>query len=321
MSPQQIFIVSPVYNEARNVESLVAAIKEATADLPYAFTVLLVDDGSGPETAGILEDIASAERRVRVLRLSRNFGHQAALTAGMKEACDAGADAVICMDSDLQHPPRLIPELVRQWELGYEVVYTVRDDSVRTGLFKRVTASLFYRFVDAISERPVPRGAADFRLLARGPLVSLCDLPERARFLRGLTSWIGFKQIGIHYVPDPRLSGESKYTLSRMFKLAADGIVSMTTLPLRIILFVGLFVSFASMAYLAYVVVAHFMTNRTVPGWSSVIVSVLALGGMTLTVLGVMGLYLAKIYEEVKGRPLYIVHSRFGQGPGEGDPR
>lgn len=310
---KRVCIVSPVFNEAKNVISLLAGIRDAIRPLPHAVDVLFVDDGSGPETAEILDGLAREQSDVRVLRLSRNFGHQAALTAGLQEACLAGVDAVICMDSDLQHPPRLIPELIRQWESGYEVVYTIRDDSVRTGVFKRVTALLFYRLIDAMSERPVPRGAADFRLLSRGPLETLCALPERARFLRGLTSWIGFKQIGIHYVPDPRLSGKSKYTLGRMFKLAADGIVSMTTLPLRIILFVGLFVSVISLAYLAYVVVAHFVTNRTVPGWSSVIVSVLALGGMTLTVLGVMGLYLAKIYEEVKGRPLYVVHSRIGQ--------
>jgi len=309
-----VYIVSPVYNEKQNTEVLVKKIREISQGLEVRIRILLVNDGSDSETTKILENLARNGEDIGVIHLSRNFGHQAALSAGLAEACQLGADAVISMDSDLQHPPRLIPELLAQWKCGYDVVYTVRNDHERTSLFKRVTARLFYSLVDAMSEHPVPPGAADFRLLGRGPLEALVGMPERARFLRGLTSWIGFRQVGIHYVPDARLSGSPKYTLKRMYHFAVDGIVSMTTLPLKISLFVGLFVSFLSLIYLLYVVYAHFLTNRTLPGWSSVIVAVLFLGGMNLTLLGVMGLYLAKVFEEVKGRPLYLVRAREGFG-------
>jgi dolichol-phosphate mannosyltransferase len=166
-----------------------------------------------------------------------------------------------------------------------------------------------------MSETSIHAGAADFRLLGRGALGALVSLPERARFLRGLTSWIGYRQVGIHYVPDARFSGSPKYTLQRMYRLAVDGIVSMSTLPLRVILFFGAWMSGISLIYLVYVVFAHFFTDRTLPGWSSVIVAVLFLGGLNLTVLGVMGLYLGKIYEEVKGRPLFLVRARRGLPP------
>ncbi len=325
MKRKRVFIVAPVFNEKGNIVELLDRIEEAVAPLQHEFPVLLVNDGSDEETTDLLDEMSRTRPRVGVLHLSRNFGHQAGLSAGMQEAMSCGADAVITMDSDLQHPPRMIPELVRLWECGHDVVYTIRNDEVRTGPLKRMTASLFYWCLDLVSERPVPRGAADFRLLDRAPLVALTTLPERTRFLRGLTTWIGYRQVGIHYVPDARFSGTTKFDLKRMVNLAGDGLVSMTTLPLRVVILLGLGVSLVSLVYLVYIIFAHTFTNRTLPGWSSVMVSVLLLGGMTLTVLGVIGLYLAKIFEEVKGRPLYLVRRRSGSldpdaGPGEGRP-
>lgn len=312
MDMKTLFIVSPVFNEAGNVPVLLDRIGEALAGLSCRVRILLVNDGSDEATTAVLDREVERRPDLGVIHFSRNFGHQAGLTAGMAAACELGADAVVTLDSDLQHPPRLIPDMVRLWEQGYEVIYTVRDDTVRTGFFKRLTAGLFYRGADLMSDAPVPRGAADFRLLARAPLEAMVSLPERTRFLRGLTAWIGFRQVGLHYVPDARYSGRTKYNLSKMFHLAGDGLVSMTTFPLRVVLFLGLFVSAISLAYLVYIVFAHFLTNRTLPGWSSVMVSVLLLGGMTLTVLGVIGLYLAKIFEEVKARPNFLVARRAG---------
>ena len=317
MKRKRIFIVMPVYNEKDNIAEVLERIEDAVASLQHEFRILFINDGSDEETTRMLEQAAASRSRVGVVHLSRNFGHQAALSAGLQEAMGLEADAVITLDSDLQHPPRLIPDLVRLWETGYEVVYTVRNDAVRTGLLKRATSAIFYKVVELMSERPVPKGAADFRLLDRTALAALVALPERARFIRGLTSWIGFRQVGVHYIPDARFSGKSKYSLKKMIQLAGDGLVSMTTFPLRVVLLIGLFVSLVSLIYLVYIVFAHFISNRAVPGWSSVMVSVLLLGGMTLTVLGVIGLYLAKIFEEVKARPLYFVRDRSGfkEGP------
>lgn len=308
----RVAIVSPVYNEAENVVELLTQIDRACAGLPYSFELLLINDGSNTVTTSLLNDLAAQRGDLAVLHLSRNFGHQAALSAGLDDAYRSGVDSVVMLDSDLQHPPRLIPELLAQWRSGYDVVYTIRDDRVRTALFKRITAQLFYRLIAWVSDTTIHPGTADFRLLDRRALAALTSLPERGRFLRGLTSWIGFRQVGLHYVPEARFAGTSKYDLKRMFKLSVDGIVSMTTLPLRAILTFGLCVSLLSLTYLVYVVAAHFLTNRTIPGWSSVIVAVLLLGGINLTVLGVMGLYMAKIYDEVKARPLFVVRERVG---------
>jgi dolichol-phosphate mannosyltransferase len=315
---KHVVVVSPVYNERESVAALVAGIHQATASLPQRFSIVLVDDGSDEATARELDDAARAVADVTVVHLARNFGHQAALTAGLDVAAAGGADAAICMDSDLQHPPQLIPELVREWEAGYDVVYTIRDDAETTSAFKVLTASLFYRLLSTMSEQPTVAGAADFRLLGRPALEALTSLRERARFLRGLTSWIGFRQIAIHYTPEPRRAGESKFTLRKMVRLALDGLVSTTTLPLRLALLLGVALSAISVAYLAYVVAAYFFTNRAIHGWSSVIVAVLLLGSMNLTVLGVMGVYLARIFDEVKARPIYIVRERVGGDRDEG---
>lgn len=305
-----VAIVSPVYNEGANIRELILRIRGVMEPLPYDYRIVLVNDGSGEETTQILDAAAEGYCEVSVIHLSRNFGHQAALSAGLDEAWALRASATITMDSDLQHPPTLIGAMLGLWEQGYQVVYTIRDDSVRTSYFKRVTSAFFYLMIGWISERVVPRGAADFRLLDGAALEALVSMPERARFLRGLTAWIGFRQVGLPYIPDARFSGQPKYTLLRMVRLAVDGLVSMTTLPLQFVILLGGLVSFVSLVYLSYIVFAHFFTNRTLPGWSSVMVSVLFLGGMILTVLGVIGIYLAKIYEEVKGRPLYVIQRR-----------
>lgn len=312
MKAKRMLVVCPVYNEAGNIQELLRQIDQAVSGLPYRFTVLFVNDGSDAETRSVLALATARRRDVAVIHLSRNFGHQAALTAGLEEALQMGAAAAICMDADLQHPPRLIPELIARWESGFDVVYTVRDDHAKTGWAKRMSSSLFYRIFSWLSETDLAPGAADFRLLSRPALEALVSLPEKSRFLRGLTSWIGFEQVAVHYQPEARFSGRSKYTIARMWRLALDGILSMSTVPLRAILVAGICLSLVSLTYLVYVLGAHFLTDRTIPGWSSVIVAVLLLGGMNLTVLGIMGLYIAKIYDEVKGRPRFLVQAREG---------
>jgi polyisoprenyl-phosphate glycosyltransferase len=310
MTSKRICVVLPVFNEEESLMELWRRLRAVFENLDFEFLPIFVDDGSEEPTQLLLDSLAKANSEITVLHFSRNFGHQAALSAGLDEAIAQEADAVITMDSDLQHPPARIPELLSLWQAGYEVVYTIREDKGRTGGFKRITASIFYRVLDAMSDRHIPRGAADFRLLDRVALQALATLPERARFLRGLTNWIGFRQIGLHYEPDPRFAGTPKYDLRRMFRLAMDGVVSMTTFPLRVVLLLGLLVSGVSLLYLAYIVLAHFISNRAVPGWSSVMVSVLFLGGMNLTVLGVIGIYLAKVFDEVKARPQYLIRTR-----------
>lgn len=306
-APKHVVIVSPVYNERESVGELLAAIDAAMAGLDYRYTIVLVDDGSDEETAALLDREVQARPGRKVLHLARNFGHQAALTAGLDEARRLDADATLCLDSDLQHPPRMIRDFLAQWEAGYEVVYGVREEDARTGFLKRMTSRWFYAFIGMLASDAAPRGTADFRLLARPALAALTDLRERARFLRGLTVWIGFRQVGIHYLPDPRFAGRSKYTFLKMLRLALDGVVSTSTRPLRLALLLGVLVSAVAIGYAGFVTVTHLAFNEEVPGWSSVMVAVIVLGGMNLLVLGVIGVYLSRVVEEVKGRPIYIM--------------
>jgi len=309
--PKTVTIVAPVYNEQESVERFVLAVEEVTRALPYDVQLLLINDGSDMPTTAVLNALAQRDR-VGVLHLSRNFGHQAALTAGLDHV---DADACVCMDADLQHPPTLLPDMLALWEQGYEVVHTIRQQTHSESWFKRMASRLFYAAINRVSEHPIHPGGADFRLLDRKALAALTSLPERSRFLRGLSVWIGFRQVALHYQPAPRFAGKSKYTLSKMFALALDGATSTTTLPLRAVLGLGVAVSSVAMAYLIYVIGAWFLTNRAIVGWSSVIVSVLLLGGLQLIVLGMMGLYLAKVFDEVKGRPVYLVRDSRGIPP------
>jgi dolichol-phosphate mannosyltransferase len=314
---KHVVVVSPVYNERESVGELLAAIDAAMAELPYRYTMVLVDDGSDEETAALLDREARGVPHRNVIHLARNFGHQAALTAGLDEARRLGADAAICLDSDLQHPPRLIPEFLAQWEAGYEVVYGIRDEGSSPGFLKRLTSWWFYALIRLLASDAAPRGTADFRLLAKPALIALTDLRERTRFLRGMTVWIGFRQVAIHYVPSPRFGGTSKYTFSKMLRLALHGLVSTSTRPLYLALSLGAFVSVAALLYAVWVAIDHFLWHDAVPGWTSVMVAVMGLGAMNLLLLGVMGVYLARVLDEVRGRPIYVVRSR-PTGPQDG---
>lgn len=306
---RKLSIVTPVYNEREHVVEFVRELVAVLDTLPFDYEIIAVDDGSAAETAKILDELCARYPGFAVVHLSRNFGHQAALTAGLDLA---SGDAVIMMDSDLEHPPALIPRMVELWNEGYDLVYAVRERTQDLPFLKRLTSRAYYRVLNAISETPVPADAADFRLVSRQVAEALRGLRERTRFLRGLTTWLGFRQIGIPYRPVVRRPGPSTFTLRRMARLGADGILSMSTVPLRLSLTLGFLMSLASLGYMVYIVIAYFASERAVAGWSSIIVAVLFLGGLQLSVTGLVGLYIANIYAEVKQRPLYVIRERRG---------
>jgi glycosyltransferase involved in cell wall biosynthesis len=312
-SGRHIAIVVPAFNEGSNITALHQAICQAVVNQPDRFSMIYVNDGSTDGSPALLDQLADSERNVIVLHLSRNFGHQAALSAGLDEAGAMQVDAVITMDADMQHPPSMIPELLAQWHQGYEVVYTIRDASHAAPWFKRATSRIFYRLTAVLTDTPVPQGAADFRLISRAALHALLSLPERAPVLRSLSTWVGFRQIGIHYTPAPRFRGVSHYSLGRMYGLALDTLVSSSTRPLSFVISCGLCISAAAGLYLLWIVYAHFFTDRTLPGWSSVMAATILLGGVNLCVVGIIGVYVAKVFEEVKHRPLYVVQARKGK--------
>jgi len=305
-----ISIVSPVYNESRNVGRLLKQLRAVAADENrYDWEFIFVDDGSADDTAKILCAESERDSRVRIVQLTRNFGHQLALTAGLQAA---GGDAVITMDGDMQHPPDTLPEFLRRWEAGAEVVVGLRD-STKGGRGKGWTSRLFYWLINKFSDVPIMPDAADFRLMSRRAIDQLLQLPERARFIRGLVSWIGFEVSTVKYVEGSRASGSSKYSFSRMLILAVDAITSFSALPLRVATVVGLLVCLGAVVYAAYIFVAFvFFPEVIVAGWTSTILIVLFLGGIQLLFLGVVGEYLHRIFDEVKQRPLYMVKRTVG---------
>ncbi len=307
MTRKLITVVAPAYNEVEGIEHFVESLLAILDTLPYNSAILLVDDGSTDGTRDRL-DVLQAGRpgRIGVLHLSRNFGHQAAITAGMDYA---EGDAVITMDADMQHPPGLLPELVRRWAEGFDVVQTIRRRTERSGGFKSLTSRAFYRLINRFSSTPIEPNASDFRLLSRR-VVELFrrDLRERDRFLRGLVSWVGFKVARVEFDAPPRFAGETKYSFGKMAHLARVGLISFSKVPLKIAVLVGIVVSGLSLLYGLYAVAAYFLLKKlVVPGWASTILVVTFLGGANLLVLGLIGEYIASIFEEIKGRPIYIV--------------
>jgi dolichol-phosphate mannosyltransferase len=285
-----------------------ARLKESLESLPdLRHRILFVDDGSSDETLAELNRIAADDAAVEVYSLSRNFGHQIALTAGLDAA---RGDAVVMMDSDLQHPPTLIPHLVEQWRRGADVVSAVRRSTADESRFKRLTSRGFYKFLNALSDTPIPEGAADFCLLSRRAHRALRAMPERHRFLRGMVSWMGFERVFVEYDAPARAAGKSKYTLRRMLRLASNAVFSFSAAPLQTASRVGMLAMLAGFAYLAYIVGRYLLYHDLVPGWSSVVCSIVILGGLQLVFIGLIGEYLARIFEEVKGRPLYLFKQR-----------
>lgn len=310
-----ISVVVPILNESDAIlpfiERLVPCLEQAvpSGDAAPRYEVVFVDDGSVDATLVKLIAVRQKHAGIRALVLSRNFGKDAALTAGLRYARGA---AVIPIDVDLQDPPELIPEMVAKWHAGAKVVNAVRRDRSREALSKRVPAAAFYAAYNHLAERPIPANVGDFRLLDREVVNVLNALPERARFMKGLYSWVGFGVAEIAYERDTRSSGESRWTFWRLWNFALDGITSSTTTPLRVWTYCGAVLALFSFAYAAFIVVYTLINGRSVPGYASLICAVLALGGLNLIALGVVGEYVGRIFNEVKGRPLYIVSATIG---------
>jgi dolichol-phosphate mannosyltransferase len=316
---RRLVVVSPVYNEVEGIAHFVAAVFAVLDGLPYASQLILVCDGATDGTAEVLDRLQREHPdRLTVVHLSRNFGHQAALTAGMDYA---DGDATICLDCDMQHPPALIPELVARWEQGYDIVQAARREIADVSWFKRFTARRFYALLNALSPTRIEPMASDFRLLSRPVLeVFKRDLRERDRFVRGLVSWVGFRYTCIEFDAPPRFAGRSNYPLGRMLRFARTGIISFSKLPLKVASFLGLLVSGLSLAYGLFAIFAYFFLARPVmPGWASIVLVTTFLGGCQLLFLGLIGEYIATIFDEIKHRPLYIVAR--AQGPAASGPR
>jgi polyisoprenyl-phosphate glycosyltransferase len=305
-------VVIPVYDEIEVLPELYRRLTEALGDIEVE--IVFVDDHSTDGSWERLGELAAHDPRLRLLRLSRNFGHQIAITAGLDVA---RGDPVVVMDGDLQDPPELIPSLLEKWREGYDVVYAVRIERPGESWFKRVTAAAFYRVFRWLAQVDLPKEAGDFRLYSRRAADALRNMPERARFIRGMSTWIGFRQIGIDYQREPRFAGETKYPFRKMAKFSADAIFSFSTTPLRLMSGFGFLVVVFCIAYLMYILYEKVFTNDTIQGFTSVVVLVALLGGVQLFSLGIVGQYIARIFEEAKRRPLYILEQPIVEHPSQ----
>lgn len=299
-------VVIPAYNEEALLDELHRRLRAALDPLGLRVEVILVNDGSRDRTAAMLDAIAAADPRFKIIHFSRNFGHQAAVTAGLDHA--AGA-AVLVMDADLQDPPELVGPMLDQWRAGWQVVYGVRRKR-KEGLLKRLAYWGFYRILKLATNVEIPLDAGDFALLDRRVVDALRVLPERNRFVRGIRSWVGFRQTGLEYERDARYAGEVKYTLAKLVRLALDGLISFSYAPLRLAVYLGLLFSGLALAGVFFWPVYKLVFGVDVPGWTSLVMVVLFMGGVQLLTLGLIGEYVSRIYDEVKQRPVYIVADR-----------
>jgi dolichol-phosphate mannosyltransferase len=302
---KKLTIVSPCFNEEQVIESYYQSLKDTLARMnDLAFEIILVDDGSSDTTPEILKQLAQDDSTMKAVILSRNFGHQIALTAGIDHA---SGDAVIMMDSDLQHPVELISQMVEFWSQGYDVVSTIRQESRGVGLFKRFTSKSFYWLFNKLSTTYLPTGAADYCLLSKNVYSQLQDMRERHRFLRGLVCWMGFNRKVIPYIAAARGAGVSKYSLVKMVRLATEAIFSFSAKPLTVAIRVGLSLTLIGFAYLLYILYGYFIKQNLIAGWASLICTLLILNGFQLIFIGLIGEYISKIFEQVKERPIYMV--------------
>lgn len=313
-----VSVVVPVFNEEAVLDALHRRVVSALERSGESFELVLVDDGSRDGSWEKMRALAARDARVALVRLSRNFGHQIAVTAGVDAA---RGDAVVLMDADLQDPPEVVPEMIARWREGYDVVYGRRTRREGETWFKRVTAAAFYRTLRRLTSIDIPADSGDFRLMSRRVVEALKQLRERNRFVRGLVAWVGWRQVAVEYERAPRLAGETKYPLRKMVRFAGDAIVSFSYAPLRLATTLGLVVSAASFSYAVYAVLARLFDWNVVQGWASLMVAVLFIGGVQLVSLGIIGEYVGRVYDEVKGRPLYLAEvQRAGEAAGEAAP-
>ena len=303
-SRQRLCVVVPAFNEGDGLRELHARLDPVLSALDCEARVLFVDDGSQDDTWAVIESLAMADARVGGLRLSRNFGKELAMTAGLDHA---DADAVVVIDADLQDPPELIPQFVARWREGFDVVYGRRSERQGEGWLKRSTAAGFYRLMERLSPTPIPRDTGDFRLLSRRALDALGGLRERHRFMKGLFTWVGFAQCPVDYQRDPRFAGRSKFNYWKLWNFALEGITGFTTLPLRLATYVGIATAMAAFLYGGWIIAKTLLWGEDVPGYPSLMSAMLFLGGIQLIALGVIGEYLGRLYQESKQRPLYLI--------------
>ena len=305
---KSIAIVIPSYNEATNINVLIHALNETIQNINYTFKFIFVDDGSSDETVAILKEKSKEHQHIFYLELSRNFGHQHALKAGI-DLVKNDVDAIISMDGDMQHPPKIIPKLIQKWEEGFEVVYTIRKEDKKLGFLKNKTSNLFYSLMNKLSDIKFEPGTADFRLIDKKVAQVFSDFTENELFIRGIINWVGFKQFAIHYEPNERYSGKSKYTVGKMMRFAVLGITSFSTKPLSMAIILGISLSImAFIFYIAYVLYSIYY-GHVISGWASVITTVVFFGGLNLVVLGIIGVYIGKLFMQSKGRPNYLISS------------
>ncbi|HEX7055656.1 MAG TPA: glycosyltransferase family 2 protein [Bacilli bacterium] len=316
MAATRFSIVVPVYNEEECIRETYRRLTEVMAQTGEEYEIVFVNDGSRDRSADIIRDLCATDSRLRLLEFSRNFGHSAAVTAGLQFA---SGQAVVIIDADLQDPPEMILPMIKKWREGYDVVYGKRIKRKGETLFKKATAALFYRVLKSMTSVDIPVDTGDFRLMDRKVVDELNHLQEQSRFIRGLVSWVGFKQIAVEYERDKRFAGETKYPFKKMLKFALDGITSFSYKPLKLAAYLGFLLSAASFLYLLIVVYEKLFTAYAQPGWASIVAVNLLFNGITLILLGVMGEYIGRIYEETKRRPLFVIKQKTGFTDGDRD--
>jgi dolichol-phosphate mannosyltransferase len=307
LKPIELSIVIPTFNEEGNILPLYEQITEVLKPIQITtYELIFIDDGSSDASVLQIEKLRQADTSVHLIEFSRNFGHQHALKAGLD--CARGA-AVISLDADLQHPPALIAEMLTLWRSGAQVVYTRRQDKKNIGFFKKMSAKAFYWLANRLSEVPIEEGTADFRLLDRKVVDTIKSFKESHLFLRGLIPTLGFQQVALDYEPAQRFSGQSKYSFSKMFQFAINGITSSSAKPLYFSIYLGLFFAFLAFVYGCYAIYISIFTDAAITGWTSLIASVLFIGGIQMILIGIVGIYLGKLFVQSKQRPTYIIKS------------
>jgi dolichol-phosphate mannosyltransferase len=302
-------VVAPCYNEEQSLPELYRRIKEVMEQTGETWELVLVNDGSADHTAELMSQLNATDPRVHYIDFARNFGHQIAVTAGMDYA---QGDAVVLIDADLQDPPELIWDMIDQWKAGYQVVYAVRKERKGESWFKLFTAKAFYRLIYRITDVEIPLDTGDFRLMDRKVVNAMKQMTERHRFIRGMTSWVGFKQTGVEYVRQERFAGQTKYPIRKMLKFAMNAITGFSYLPLQLATYLGFIIAGLSAVGVIAVIVARLSGSQAFLGQATTLIMVLFLGGVQLISLGIIGEYLGRIYDEVKGRPMYIVNQAVG---------
>ena len=302
-------VIVPLYNEEAVVQDSYKRIREVMDTTGESYEIIFINDGSKDSTYQKVREILKKDKNVKLISFSRNFGHQSAITAGM-DYCTG--QAVIVIDADLQDPPEVMLKMIEKWKEGYEVVYGKRIKRKGETLFKKATAKIFYRILSKTTDVEIPIDTGDFRLIDRKVCDALKAMPERNRYVRGLISWLGFRQTGVEFVREKRLAGETKYSMKKMFKLAWDGITAFSNAPLKLATYIGVSISAVSFLYLLVVICQKLFTDTTVQGWASLVAISLFFNGVILIVLGIIGEYIRRIYDEAKGRPIYIISEKIG---------